>query len=161
MFASANPSVDRVDRSSIALIADVLHRFGEARVRVTGSSMLPSIWPGDVLTIRRRAIREVRTGEIAVFTRHDRLFAHRVVAHAGRRLVTQGDAVPSRDAPVNEAELLGAVVSVSRDGRNARPPKDPRLAGRLVAALFRRSSRVNMLLQRLGRVRSAVSKLEA
>ena len=158
MFASAPPSADR---SRVALIGDVLHRFGEATVRVTGSSMLPSIWPGDVLTIRRRPVSETRTGEIAVFTRHGRLFAHRVVAHAGPHLVTQGDGLPTPDGPVSDTELLGVVVSVSRDGKTAQVPADPSAGSRLLAALVRRSSRVNRMLQRLGRVKSAVSRLEA
>jgi len=63
------PVPTAVDRSRLALVGEVLHRFGEARLRVTGSSMLPSIWPGDELTVRRRAVSELRTGEIALFTR--------------------------------------------------------------------------------------------
>lgn len=161
MFADVNASVDR---SKIALIGDVLRRFGEVRIRVTGSSMLPSVWPGDQLTIRRRLVTETRTGDIAVFTRDHRLFAHRVVAHEGRRLVTQGDGVPSRDEPVNETELLGVVVSVARNGKRAGLPAGPGVAGRLAAALVRRSSHASRILQRghalLGRVRVGSSKIE-
>ncbi len=154
-------AISPLDRSKVALFGDVLHRFGEATVKVIGSSMLPSIWPGDVLTIRRRLASEIRTGEIAVFTRHDRLFAHRVVDHAGPHLVTQGDAMPSPDAPVSDTELLGIVRSLSRDGRSRKVPADPSGLGRLMAALARRSSRASRMLQRVGRVTSAVSKLRA
>lgn len=154
----ANVTASAVERSRVALVVDVLNRFGEVRMRVTGSSMLPSIWPGDVLTIRRRLLNETRTGDIAVFTRHDRLFAHRVVGRAGRHLLTQGDTVPLQDAPVSETELLGVVLSVTRRGKSARLPADRSRAGRLVAGLVRRSSRVNRILQRLGSVKS---KLQA
>jgi signal peptidase I len=148
MRAGVTPAVDR---SKVALVGEVLHRFGEARVQVSGSSMLPSIRPGDVLTIRRRLADEIRSGEVAVFTRHDRLFAHRVVGHLGRRLVTQGDRVPTRDAPVSEDELLGVVVSVSRGGRGGGVPADPAVPAGSVAALRRRSSLVSRILHRLGR----------
>ena len=48
------------DSSRVELVVDVLGQFGEARLRVVGSSMLPAIWPGDVLTIRRCPMGEVR-----------------------------------------------------------------------------------------------------
>src|SRR6266478_1168478 len=33
------------------LAADVIRRFGVLRLRVNGFSMLPSIWPGDVVSV--------------------------------------------------------------------------------------------------------------
>src|SRR5262245_60784436 len=106
------------DRLGIELFGDIILRFGRAKVRVTGSSMMPSIWPGDVLTVERRPVGQLQDGEIVVFTREGRLFAHRVIAHGDRHLVTRGDTVPSSDAPVSEAELLGVVVLASRRGRS-------------------------------------------
>ena len=91
---------------------------------------------------------EAKKGEIAVFTRDHRLFAHRIVSHEGSRIVTQGDAVPSRDQPVNGTELLGVVESVSRNGMPARLPARLSVSHRLVAALVRRSSRAGAALQK-------------
>ena len=145
MVAGAVPTVNSY---KVALLADLLCQAGEARVRVTGSSMLPAIWPADVITIRRRLVAEMRTGEIAVFTRDNRMFAHRVVAHTGAHVVTQGDTVPSPDAPVSDAELLGVVVAVVRRGRHANVAAEPGVASRLVAAAARCSSRANSMLQR-------------
>lgn len=137
------------DRSRLALVGEVLQRFGQVTIRVTGSSMLPALRPGDELTIRRRSISEARTGEIAVFVRDDRLFAHRIVAQEPRCLVTRGDAVPSPDAPVSEAELLGVAVSVSRDGTAAELPTEPDATTRVVASIIRCSSHASATLQRL------------
>jgi hypothetical protein len=39
------------DRLGCELVADVLRAGGEARVRVMGTSMLPALWPGDILVI--------------------------------------------------------------------------------------------------------------
>jgi hypothetical protein len=108
--------------------------------------MLPSVWPGDHLTIHRRHLRESRTGEIAVFARGGRLFAHRVVEHDGAGLVTQGDALPSRDQRVTDREFLGVVVSIAGDGRSPRMPTVPGVAGRLVASAIRRSSLTGRML---------------
>ena len=148
--------VAALERSKVALLGDVLRRFGEATVRVTGSSMLPSIWPGDVLTIRRRPLSEVRRRQIAVYTRHGRLVVHRVIAHASHHVVTQGDAVPSPDPPVREPELLGIVAFVSRNGTDRAVPTEPGVAGRLLAALVRHSRHANRMLQHVGRVRLAL-----
>src|SRR5262249_36511307 len=41
-----------VHRTSVLLVADVLERFGEVRLRATGSSMWPSIGPGAELLVR-------------------------------------------------------------------------------------------------------------
>ena len=153
-----------VDPSRIALIRDVLRRFGEATIRVTGSSMLPSVWPGDELVIRGWLMRETRTGDIAVFTREGRLFAHRVVAREGPYLVTRGDSVPTRDEPVSEAELLGVAVSVVRGGQRQGLPAGLGISGSLVAALTCRSAFASRALQRgrmmLGRLRVSGSNFE-
>jgi hypothetical protein len=152
------------ESAKIALAIELLDRCGEIKMRATGSSMLPSLWPGDVLSIRRRLMNDVRPGDIALFTRDGRLFAHRVVAHDGVHLLTQGDAVPSPDAPVSGSELLGVAVSVSRDGKRVGSPARLSIPGRLLASLVRRSSRASRILQRvhrLSRMRSATVTLNA
>jgi signal peptidase I len=98
----------------VALFAELLNRAGEARIPVCGSSMLPSIWTGDVLTVRRCSTGEMSVGDVAMFVREERLFAHRVVATASHSLVTQGDNLDSADAPVSQEEFLGRVVGVER-----------------------------------------------
>ena len=44
-----------LDEATHDLDAQVIRQFGELRLKVTGASMLPSVWPGDVLTVRRRS----------------------------------------------------------------------------------------------------------
>jgi len=135
----------------VGLFTDLLHRMGEARIRVTGSSMLPAIWPGDILTIRRCRMADACAGDIALFTRDGRLFAHRVVGRGNERLVTRGDTVPTADGPVSDAEFLGIVVSVVRDGNRVGSVDSlarRSVTGRLVAAAVRRSSTASRMLQR-------------
>jgi signal peptidase I len=134
------------------LAAEVLRSSGTLRLRVSGSSMLPSIWPGDVLVIRRREIGQVRPGETAFISSHGRLVAHRVKAVQGAAakeyLITQGDTVPSPDPPVTAENLLGVVVTIERHGRSFAPRLRPGLAARVTAAVLRRSSRASKILQR-------------
>lgn len=58
------------------LAAAVIRSSGELRLKVTGSSMLPSIWPGDILTIRRQNLDQIRPGEIVLVARDGGLCAH-------------------------------------------------------------------------------------
>jgi signal peptidase len=101
----------------VALTVESVARFGRARIRVTGSSMLPAIWPGDAIEVERRALGEVCVGDVALFVRGARLFAHRIVEHRVDEIVTQGDTVPNADAPVNGSSLVGIVARVEHRGR--------------------------------------------
>jgi hypothetical protein len=105
--------------------------------------MLPSIWPGDTLMVERANFRTVFEGEIVLFVRESRLFAHRVTASSHRdgslQLVTRGDAMPTSDAPISDVELLGKVARIERGGRSIEPSRSLRLSERVVAALVRSS----------------------
>src|SRR5207247_2485556 len=82
-------------------------------------------------------------GDIVLFVRDRRLFAHRVVASShrdgGLRLVTKGDAMPTSDAPISDAELLGKISRLERNGRSIEPSHSLRMSERVVAALVRSS----------------------
>ena len=134
------------------LAAEVLGRFGEVRLRVMGSSMLPSVQPGDVLTIRRCMMSAAECGAIVLFTRDGRLFAHRVVARKITHLVTRGDALEWQDPPVPEDQLLGQVIAVTRNGRRRQPPALT-IGRRITAALVRRSTHARWLVVAGARVR--------
>lgn len=147
------------------LAGQVLRSFGTLRLRVTGSSMLPSLWPGDLLLIHREDFGRISTGDIVLFTRGGRLFAHRVVSSAGQRggeqLVTRGDALRAPDPPVTSAELLGRVCLIVRAGKWTAPRAGLSLCGFLLAALMSRSARVTGLLLRLHSLRGIQREKEA
>jgi hypothetical protein len=135
------------------LAKEILRRFGTLRLQVTGQSMLPSIWPGDILLIERCAFGEIFTGDIVLCAREGRLFAHRVasadVDFESSRLVTQGDALPSPDAPVSAKEVLGKVSKIVRAGKSVEPPMAFTLKNRLVANAARYSTLAARLLVHL------------
>ena len=58
---------DAVAKTAPALIAEVLQRFGEARVRALGTSMLPAIGSHDVLLVQQCSIEHVAVGDIVLF----------------------------------------------------------------------------------------------
>ncbi len=104
--------------------------------------MLPAVMPGDTLTVKRVRSGAVCEGDIVLFGRDRRLCAHRVVATGqapDTTLVTRGDAMPTSDPPISDAELLGKVSRIVRNGKSIDPGKGPRFSQRALAALMRRS----------------------
>ena len=142
MTSSATAS-DAAHSLKCELAADSLRSSGALRLQVTGWSMLPAVWPGDTLTVERANFNTVSEGDIVLFVRESRLFVHRVTASSRRdgswQLVTKGDAMPSPDAPISEAELLGRVSRIVRNGRSIEPSRSLRKSESVVAALVRSS----------------------
>jgi len=107
------------------LFLQVLRSSGAARLAVTGTSMLPAIWPGDVLEVCRQGVDEVQRGDVVLFRRDGRLVAHRVVetfdGEGGSLLVTRGDRQRATDPPISNEELLGRVTKVLRGNRRKVP----------------------------------------
>jgi signal peptidase I len=123
------------------LAIEVLRSSGRLRLRATGWSMLPAVWPGDTLLVERLGGEHVREGDIVLFGRNRRLFAHRVVgkrAAAGEK-ITRGDSMASPDAPIPDDEILGRVSFIVRNGRCIAPGKSLGASERALAALVRRS----------------------
>ena len=142
----------RDDRAILTgdLIAEVVRQFGEVRLKATGTSMLPSIWPGDILTVRRRSAAELLPGQIVLGYRDHQFVAHRLVAKSGGSLITRGDSLPYHDRPFLEGEVLGQVVSILRDGRLVDPSPWWRRAG---SWILRHSELCARILLRLRRPR--------
>jgi signal peptidase I len=120
-----NQSQNVAAKLACDLAAEVVRTFGEVRLRVFGTSMVPSILPGDLVSIQRARISEISSGEIVLYSREGRLFVHRVVACTNSPeqplLITRGDRLDHNDPPVYSAELLGRVTSIQRkDGHGNR-----------------------------------------
>ncbi len=110
------------------LFVEVLESTGQARLAVTGTSMLPAILPGDILEVHRQSAAEILPGDVVLFARHGGFAAHRVVEKAGAPdcplLITRGDALRVPDPPVTHEELLGRVTAILRGESRL----DPRLS---------------------------------
>ena len=142
-------AVERVCRD---LIADSLMAGREVRLRVNGSSMLPALWPGDELLIAPLSGAKPERGEILLYMREDRLFAHRVVTPSGERdegyVITRGDGIIADDPPVSPSEFLGTVATVFRRGREV-PVRKPSRAQRLTSSMVCRLDIVRRVLLKL------------
>jgi signal peptidase I len=140
-----------------SLAGEVVRTFGNVRLRVFGTSMLPSILPGDLISVQRAGLSGISSGEIVLYSREGRLFAHRVVGHAGSRedprLITRGDRLSHNDPPVSSSELLGRVTSIQcGDGRGhwrVRPTSRLNTGERMIARILRTSDRAAYLYLRV------------
>lgn len=119
---SAVRSSGSAERS--ALVADALHRGGgsplRVRLRVHGESMLPTLWPGDLVEIAHCSPEELRTGEIVLAMREGRFFLHRLVAPCmPNGFLLRGDSMPAPDPLYPHEALVGRLV------RNGAERPDP------------------------------------
>jgi len=145
------------------LVAEALQLSGTVRVRVFGTSMFPAVLPGDVLVVQRKELGRLLLGDIVLFKRDDRLFAHRVVGQMDRNgvpcVVTSGDSLPANDPPVFPHELLGRVTSIVRGTRQISPQAT--LFQQLISSLLRNSDFLSRcFLWLLCRNRSASHAIE-
>jgi hypothetical protein len=113
------------ERLGCELAEEVLRSGGELRLRVTGSSMLPAVWPGDILSVRSQDVANALPGDIVLLKRKGRLVSHRVVQRTlcqdRIQWVTRGDRLGYDDAPVFSHEVLGRVTAIVRGSRRIVP----------------------------------------
>ena len=130
------PEVIQAERTALA--ADVLRRFGRLRMQVHGESMLPVLWPRDVVEFVRCSIAEIRPGEIVLAQRGRQFYVHRFVARCRPNgFLLRGDSMPAADPVFPDESLLGRLVSRAGHASNGRPPLQLHLwswaLGRLIA----------------------------
>ncbi|GAA0687453.1 hypothetical protein GCM10010193_46750 [Kitasatospora atroaurantiaca] len=106
------------------LLRAALAAAGRARVRAQGSSMLPAIRPGTVVTIVARPFEAVAPGDVVAFSLGRRVIVHRAVGRTGAGVLTLGDNLPLFDPPVSPDDYLGVVPEFG----GALPPRRPDLA---------------------------------
>jgi signal peptidase I len=134
------------------LAAEVLRRFGEVRVVELGRSMIPSIYPGDILTIRSEQKNAARCGHIVLHLRAGRFCVHRVTQtwrEGGRFMFTTwGDAAAQPDPPFDENQLLGRVTAIVRRGRSVEFVQMDTLRKKLLRRAVRKSEAAATFLLR-------------
>src|SRR5882672_10878974 len=105
-----------------SLAAEALRRSGRLRLQVRGESMLPAVWPGDVVEIIACSLIDMRRGEIVLAHREGRFFLHRFMASKPDGFSTRGDSMPAPDLDFPSDALLGKLTQVVRAGRTMPAP---------------------------------------
>jgi signal peptidase I len=132
--------MEAADTIGCDLASEVAAVFGSVRLRVSGTSMTPTLCPGELVSVERTRMTEIGPGEIIVFARNGRLIIHRVLAGIQSQgecyLVTRGDRARKSDAPVSSSELVGRVTPVKRGHSGILASSRLKLASRAVARLL-------------------------
>jgi signal peptidase len=83
---------------------------------VSGPSMNPTLWAGDVVLVKDVPPEEVQIGDLVRFQDGNRFVVHRVVETKQERgrhwFITRGDNTNQDDPPISERMLMGKVVLV-------------------------------------------------
>lgn len=118
-IADLKPGLNQLSRE---LLAEGL----TVRITATGTSMYPSIRPGDIIEIIPigGTTGLLEPGEVVALKRADDFVVHRFIGNFerdGRRWVfTRGDSVMRADEPVPEEAVAGRVATVIRGNGKAR-----------------------------------------
>jgi hypothetical protein len=111
----------------LGLAAESLRGSRTVYIKAQGTSMIPAVWPGDLLTIHSVAHDEVVAGDIVLILRDNRFFVHRLVEKRRGEdclsWITRGDAMPGNDPPAAAFELLGRVAGIRRGNRSLVPSR--------------------------------------
>ncbi len=149
------------NNSACNLMSEAVRKFGLVRLRVAGASMVPTMRPGDLVTVERAGVEEISPGEIVVFARDGRLVVHRVTAkfdskfntisgNSGEPLLkTRGDRTRRDDPAVSGSELLGRVTHIERRGRRVQLRTRLTAAQQVICRLLRISNRATSLYLRV------------
>jgi signal peptidase I len=117
------------DQLKLSMSAEFLRARGFLRLKVAGRSMLPTMWPGDILMIESRRAGDLTVGDIGLFEHRARFFIHRIqrllVLNASLHFVTRGDSASHDDPPFPAESLLGKVVQIEHGNKTFVPVNHP------------------------------------
>jgi signal peptidase len=150
--------MDAANATKRGLTAEVLRLHGQCRLQVSGTSMLPTLWPGDTVLIEQRSIYQLCIGDVVMYERDGRFILHRLMCLPGTvseifspnpLLIARGDFVPHDDYPIPADCVLGVLAGVQHGSRCTSIPRRMSLSSRWIAALLRRSSWLLRVLLRI------------
>jgi signal peptidase I len=140
----------RLEPSKHSLATQVLQSWGKLKLRVSGASMIPTLWPGDLLTLQAHDFDRIQPGNLVLYAREGRFIVHRAVRKSvtaeGGFLITRGDCVAKEDAPVAASAVLGKVTQIQRRGLLLEPGRQFMLGRRILASLLCRWDRVRNVI---------------
>ena len=150
-----SPNRRDVYRVGCEIVADSMRSGREVRILVTGGSMLPSLWPGDIIVARGLDDAPPAPGEVLLFLREGWLCAHRMVRWLDNEsaLITCGDSANASDPPTPTSKILGRAVAIIRDGRELDPLHEPSRAQAIVSSAVRRSELLKRVVLKIHAMR--------
>jgi len=145
-----------VEKCGVA--AAILSSFGQVRFRVVGTSMIPTVWPNDVVTIGHVDVLSIRPSQIVLVRVEYGFVLHRVVRCDSKSLTSRGDSVGFEDPPVGLDQVLGRLIEIERGGVSLKPPGRLGLPSKLIRYIVCRSRWSRSVMVRAHALRWRVRK---
>ncbi len=103
---------------NISLSLQLLSEGKSAIIRAVGMSMFPWILPKESLIISPIKDKDLKVGDIIIFTSNNKLIAHRLlkIDKKNNIYVTRGDGNLTSDSPIKHDDIIG-IISEVRDNR--------------------------------------------
>lgn len=139
-----------------ALAIESLRHGGSLRLRVHGQSMLPTVWPGDVVEVQASTLRNIDRGDLVLAYRDEHFILHRYIAESGDGFVLRGDSMPCPDPEYPPGSLLGKAIRVERSG-SCGPPRRFGWLSRILGQVICHSDWMRHIALRLHQMRLADS----
>ena len=120
-------------------LINAIHEKGASfRFQARGSSMIPAIRDGDVITLSPLGEKILRRGDVIAFRhpQHSRMLVHRMLRKKNNLIFVQGDNLYVADGWIAENRILGIVSRVERKEKSVYWPDRNRLWGRLFFRLY-------------------------
>ena len=105
------------------LMQDMMFLDTPIRLKASGSSMVPFIRDGDVLTISPKSKEEPSLGKVTAFINagNQNLLIHRVIKVKSKTYLIKGDnSYDKTDGWIDINQILGCVTRIERDERDIR-----------------------------------------
>ena len=89
-------------------------------LKVEGTSMIPILQPGDVLTLEKTAFLRIKENDVVMVIKNKQPMIHRVIYKAKNYLVTRGDHQMESDGRIKPSRVYAKVVDVKRGAHQFR-----------------------------------------
>lgn len=96
----------------LQLALESLAMSGHLRLRVNGTSMVPFLYPGSLVRIRRSSLERIAAGDVVLVRCESGVQLHRVRSVTDGLVVTRGDGLDQDDPPRNAADVLGVLEEI-------------------------------------------------
>ena len=98
-----------------ALAEEQLNAGEQVRITLVGTSMLPTLCEGDVLTLAP-ITHSPAVGDVVLFRYNDKHLLHRIIAVDGVKYTMQGDACSCTES-CRKTDIVGLLVDVERHNK--------------------------------------------
>lgn len=84
-------------------------------MRAEGGSMLPILYPKDLIFFKKTSFQQCRTNDIIIFKKQSQFLTHRVIYKSKSHLITKGDNNQQSDGKIPPKQIIGKAYQIKRN----------------------------------------------